>query len=1104
MINNSEEYYNINEGFGRLPKSEFEAEYLRLIESDLAEAQARLEELPESQRRGISIDTYRHFKSGYSPTWILTKSRAEYTCGLYTDQFTGEIKRLPPPSPRIIIPTISGRHFNAVATSAARQSMEKRFWKQHAGSMELFYDPAVDLAALNTDLIVIFEGELNVMSIWQASAGTIAAVAILGCDNWKKTLLPKLSELQGKKFLLLLDSDARKSAKNLRDELVQRGYPAVTKFYFEALSADDKNYFGMAVDPNDILKHRGNEFLNTLTQKIIATAIPEFTNIEEEINQRNIFLQEQSAQPTSAVTFQSPPMAKQSAETNEPSADEARKIISAALKFIPAKKLSRNEWFEVGTILYRYGFTLEDFNRWSNDGDGRYSAEDCRTQWNSFKTAKELNGKGNKIGTLIHIAKKFGYQPAPMNNDSSVDYEKLFSGLKPIQISAGAILNVVDADDKPAFETLFVEKNFPLFIAQTAAPPTEDTLDTPAMIYSTPFGDNTISAEQIKRSLTWLIEKLYPFFYPNTDRIKSFIIERLQAAGAVGAIPILQDDNFFAPVQRAAKSNFAGKPFRFDTKFRRELIAFAKHSPEIFQSLLRFDYRRVEFFLQNTFTDLACAELLVAIQKNFLRFDETQGTWYTWSKNHWHAVKIKSKSPLYDLWSPLARKARVFAEFERFKKKCELDDFYIDNPKCIQKGTPESEKYQRLAIVAKNANAKFKETLSLENSRNMDNFLEQASGLPEIQIQTKDLDQNKYLFNCANCTINLKTMETYPARQEDLITLVTTTIFDPAATSETWNNFLQSAIPDDELRNWLQMFCGYCLCGDTSEDLFAFIHGPGGSGKTTYVNAIKRAIGDYAKIFSVDMITENNKQKDGNEPDPALAALRTCRLALSSETKKNRRLDEAKIKLLSGGNPLSARELHKPPFEFFPHFKIIIDGNFTLSINDINDLGIRRRLRIIPFNHPPTADKLDTLLDEKLSTPQSRSAILNWLIEGWQKYQRLGAGSLRKNVPAAMKTALNDYYSANDALADFLEAHYFAIGAKTDSHYQIPVMAVWKSYNSWQRQTPRAPIFTRADFISALLRKLENDVELKTIEHKDFFVGLSIDTNPVTPPLEYQ
>lgn len=393
------------ESFAQLPKENFDTEYLRLIKLDIAQAQAHLDDLPENQRRGLTLETLRHFGCGYLTDWILTKSRAEFACGLYIKELTGEPKHLPPPSKRIIIPTPSMEHLNGVATE--RLEVNQAYWKQHAGSMELFGD----LNAINSDLIVVVEGEVDAMSIWQCSDGLISAVAILGCANWKKTLLPKLKDLRGKKLLLLLDADAagKKSANKLLADLLARGCLAVTKYLYDALPKEEQNYFGWKVDANSILTTRGDEYLNRLLKKIIANAEPDFKSLEERIAQQNLFMQKQAAQRSPELSLSKQEKSSTSSATDENvDRDEIKRILK---DFVHAKNLTRDDWCFVGMILRRYNFSLEDFQAWSKN-DSRYSAEACTTQWKSFKSAEELQDKGYTVATLIKIAKQFGYKPS--------------------------------------------------------------------------------------------------------------------------------------------------------------------------------------------------------------------------------------------------------------------------------------------------------------------------------------------------------------------------------------------------------------------------------------------------------------------------------------------------------------------------------------------------------------------------------------------------------------------------------------------------------------------------------------------------------------------
>ena len=95
------------ENFALTPEektSEEEKEILRIIRYDIAHAQEHLDELPESQRRGLTLETMRHFKFGYYYNWAHPK--------LETRKALLK-KPHPPESSRIIIPT-STEHYNAV------------------------------------------------------------------------------------------------------------------------------------------------------------------------------------------------------------------------------------------------------------------------------------------------------------------------------------------------------------------------------------------------------------------------------------------------------------------------------------------------------------------------------------------------------------------------------------------------------------------------------------------------------------------------------------------------------------------------------------------------------------------------------------------------------------------------------------------------------------------------------------------------------------------------------------------------------------------------------------------------------------------------------
>ena len=240
-----------------------------MILADIANAKTHLKELPESQRRGLSLDTYQHFGCGFLHDWTHPKTRAQ---GKKTV-----------PTRRIIIP--AGNHYNAVALPADRADLKKSYHKMHAGSMELFNAQSMQFA----DTIFVVEGEFDAMSIWQAFKGKIGVVAVLGAANWRKTLKPLLKSCAGKKFVILFDGDdaGRTNAQNLRDELSKRNFPVVSKFILDYLHDEDKEKFGKKVDANDLIQQKhGEKVLHDLIERIRIDARDEFETAEKE-NMKN-------------------------------------------------------------------------------------------------------------------------------------------------------------------------------------------------------------------------------------------------------------------------------------------------------------------------------------------------------------------------------------------------------------------------------------------------------------------------------------------------------------------------------------------------------------------------------------------------------------------------------------------------------------------------------------------------------------------------------------------------------------------------------------------------------------------------------------------------
>lgn len=248
-----------------------DARQIPLIKADIADAQAHLEDSPPDDRRGITLETFRHFGCGYLKDWTHPKCRVEGTKTY--------------PSPRFIIPTEDGQHYNAVLPNSARDRADKQFWKMHAGTKTLPFNAA---ALKDADTIIVVEGEIDAMSIWQATNGKFAVVATLGAGEGN-IILPLLSDAK-KRFAILFDNDAggQDNAKKFVDNLIKQGYPAVSLILDTVITPEDKEIIGAAkIDANSILTEAGEQFLKEAIETILDVADTNLTAVEEDIARNN-------------------------------------------------------------------------------------------------------------------------------------------------------------------------------------------------------------------------------------------------------------------------------------------------------------------------------------------------------------------------------------------------------------------------------------------------------------------------------------------------------------------------------------------------------------------------------------------------------------------------------------------------------------------------------------------------------------------------------------------------------------------------------------------------------------------------------------------------
>lgn len=141
-------------------------------------------------------------------------------------------------------------------------------------------------------------------------------------------------------------------------------------------------------------------------------------------------------------------------------------------------------------------------------------------------------------------------------------------------------------------------------------------------------------------------------------------------------------------------------------------------------------------------------------------------------------------------------------------------------------------------------------------------------------------------------TVDLRTGDLRPADPADKINQITAVGPANRADCPGWLAFLEEATRADySLIDFLQRWCGYCLTGDIREHALAFVYGPGGTGKTTFLNVTSGILNDYAKAAAMETFVVH--WRFASHPTE-LAMLRGARLVTASETEEGRMWAESK------------------------------------------------------------------------------------------------------------------------------------------------------------------------------------------------------------------
>ncbi len=314
---------------------------------------------------------------------------------------------------------------------------------------------------------------------------------------------------------------------------------------------------------------------------------------------------------------------------------------------------------------------------------------------------------------------------------------------------------------------------------------------------------------------------------------------------------------------------------------------------------------------------------------------------------------------------------------------------------------------------------KYNQFINKMGDRRMrDRILKDATG--ELRIAATEFDADPYLINCLNGTYNLRDFTFREARWDDFLTMQTNFrhTINREVKSPRWEKFISEVTQqDDDKADFLQRALGYSILGLSNEECMFILHGKTTrNGKSTLLNTIETMLGDYAKVAPVGMICRGNREKDAEAASPTLAGLKGKRFVTMSESNEYGKLDEEKIKQLTGGEEISARALYQSAITYKPQFTLWLSCNDLPMVTD-KSLFASERIKVVEFNRHFSAKEQDTHLKDELCSQENMSGIFMWLVRGYIKYKERGL-----EMSEGLHEVVSKYERDNDIVLQFLEA----------------------------------------------------------------------------------
>lgn len=311
-----------------------------------------------------------------------------------------------------------------------------------------------------------------------------------------------------------------------------------------------------------------------------------------------------------------------------------------------------------------------------------------------------------------------------------------------------------------------------------------------------------------------------------------------------------------------------------------------------------------------------------------------------------------------------------------------------------------------------------------------------------MTVSTSEFDSEIRYLNLENGVFDLERAELYPHNPSYMITRKFNARYDPDAKAPQWEKFIAAAIPDSQMRAYVQRCLGYTLLGDPSARSMFIVHGPSGTGKSTFLEAINHIFGDYGGTAPAGTFRAV-KDENSSSATLGLHQLRGKRFVTTSETSEGVQWNEELIKRYTGHDTMRTRNLFEKFQEWRSEASIWLATNHAPRFN-ADDRAMWSRVKLVPFSTVFTGDGEVPFMDTVLA--KEADGILNWLLEGVAAYRQSGLAE-----PVSIGATVNLLREQSDSVIKFLDDKIAEGALVAEATQAMKKVDLYQMYTGWCR-----------------------------------------------------